>query len=75
MKRAVFLVPKTTKLQNYKTTLGKSRDRKRIYLIYLKKIANNYCASYQINQINPFPLLFLSGKAKDERQKTKDFSP
>ena len=55
-------------------TLGKSRDRKRIYLIYLKKIANNYCASCQINL---FPMLFFSGMAKDEkgkRRKAKAFS-
>ena len=43
---------KTTKQQS---NTWKIRDRKRIYLIYLKKIANSYCASYQIN---PFPLLF-----------------
>ena len=33
--------------------------KKRIYLIYLKKSRKYYCASYQTNQINLFPFLFL----------------
>ena len=46
---------KITKLQNYTWKIkGQEADLSDLS----EKNANNYCASCQINQINPFPLLF-----------------